>query len=638
MENREQYISNIRFIGMIDYSQHAMIVGQNNNNIRLKLKILSDSCEHLPFRDSDINVFSNDISTLKIFDSLKGEEKKNEVSDYLFDQYLIFNVKKTNHSDPTKDAVYYNATNIELRKMNETAQQNDRFKAIHFISTTTVEKIKETLIQKQYRTVVMDEMYLEIDDIELVCLTKADLKEEGFLDFTFMGDFKGNVINEKHGIKLNYENELKEIVLDKKEIGNYYISDKNIIFLEDKIVERIKLDLQKNGEKKYFISQSQTEEAQDEEEFIEYFYSICLKKGLVYSKKDLINFHTSMKTKSFVILAGMSGTGKSQLIQCYSMAIHSEIKNNRLLFIPVKPSWQDDSDLLGYLDTVNSVYRPGETGLVQFLKEASLEENKNECYIVCLDEMNLSRIEHYFSQFLSILERNSEDRSINLYNIVNSSQVYNANDFPKNIKISENVFFVGTINTDETTHKFSDKVLDRSNVIEIELQNFAEIKNKLSNFNSEKIDEESIRFNQPSFTKFKGMVALDSSGKLRINELNLLWDIHKIINKKISSSGIGMRIVNQIEKYLNNLPKGSLISREEALDIQLVQRVFTKISGSQSLLKELVNIKEEVLEGEILDLLLKYEIENLDEGISFEKSKRKLLSLAMELKEYGHTI
>lgn len=76
MENREQYISNIRFIGMIDYSQHAMIVGQNNNNIRLKLKILSDSCEHLPFRDSDINVFSNDISTLKIFDSLKGEEKK----------------------------------------------------------------------------------------------------------------------------------------------------------------------------------------------------------------------------------------------------------------------------------------------------------------------------------------------------------------------------------------------------------------------------------------------------------------------------------------------------------------------------------------------------------------------------------
>lgn len=560
------------------------------------------------------------------------------MSDYLDDQYLIFNVKKTNHSDPTKDAVYYNATNIELRKMNETAQQSDRFKAIHFISTTTVEKIKETLIQKQYRTVDMDEMYLKIDDIELVCLTKADLKEEGFLDFTFMGDFKGNVINEKHGIKLNYENELKEIVLDKKEIGNYYISDKNIIFLEDKIVDRIKINLQKNGKKKYFISQSQTEEAQDEEEFIEYFNSICLKKGLVYSKKDLINFHTSMKTKSFVILAGMSGTGKSQLIQCYSLAIHSEIKNNRLLFIPVKPSWQDDSDLLGYLDTVNSVYRPGETGLVQFLKEASLEENKNECYIVCLDEMNLSRIEHYFSQFLSILERNSEDRSINLYNIINSSQVYNANDFPKNIKISENVFFVGTINTDETTHKFSDKVLDRSNVIEIELQNFAEIKNKLSNFNSEKIDEESSRFNQPSFTKFKGMVALDSSGKLRINELNLLWDIHKIINRKISSSGIGMRIVNQIEKYLNNLPKGSLISREEALDIQLVQRVFTKISGSQSLLKDLVNIQEEVLKGEILDLLLKYESENLDEGISFEKSKRKLLSLAMELKEYGHTI
>src|SRR5699024_5029008 len=123
------------------------------------------------------------------------------------------------------------------------------------------------------------------------------------------------------------------------------------------------------------------------------FENTCKSKGLIYTKQDLYNFHTAMKTQGFVILAGMSGTGKSQLIQCYYEALYQRQSDENLLFIPVSPSWQDDSDLLGYLDTLNSVYRPGDTGLADFI----LESNKkpNECFIVCLDEMNLARVEHY---------------------------------------------------------------------------------------------------------------------------------------------------------------------------------------------------------------------------------------------------
>lgn len=106
------------------------------------------------------------------------------------------------------------------------------------------------------------------------------------------------------------------------------------------------------------------------------------------------------------------GTGKSQLIKAYSKAL--QLGENQLNFITVRPFWQDDSDLLGYADTVNSVYRPGDSGLIETLISAS--KNPDSLYLVCFDEMNLARVEHYFSQFLSVLELPEADRKIRLYN------------------------------------------------------------------------------------------------------------------------------------------------------------------------------------------------------------------------------
>src|SRR5699024_2187019 len=171
----------------------------------------------------------------------------------------------------------------------------------------------------------------------------------------------------------------------------------------------------------------------NEQNFLKRFESICLAKGLVYNKQDLINFHTAMKTQSMVILSGMSGIGKSKLVQCYYETFNYDIDTNntdysKFLFVPVIPFWQDDSDLIGYLDTLNHIYRPGESGLIDFIIEAS--QNQNELYIVCFDEMNLAKVEHYFSQFISILEREQKQRVLKLYNKETSGRVFNQLSYP----------------------------------------------------------------------------------------------------------------------------------------------------------------------------------------------------------------
>ena len=120
---------------------------------------------------------------------------------------------------------------------------------------------------------------------------------------------------------------------------------------------------------------------------------------LYYDTKDLYNFHTAMKTGSLVILAGMSGTGKSKLVQCYANAV--KLNKDQMLFVPVRPFWQDDADVIGYLDTLHNVYRPGDSGVMNILARAN--EYGEDLHIVCFDEMNLARVEHYFSQFYRYL-------------------------------------------------------------------------------------------------------------------------------------------------------------------------------------------------------------------------------------------
>lgn len=365
----------------------------------------------------------------------------------------------------------------------------------------------------------------------------------------------------------------------------------------------------------------------EQNEFIERFNQLTIRSKLHYSKRDLWNFHTAMLGDSLVVLAGLSGTGKSQLVTSYAKAL--QLSDTQIKFISVRPFWEDDSDLLGYADTVNSVYRPGDSGLIDALLEAS--RHKENIYMVCFDEMNLARVEHYFSQFLSVLEMEPSTRKIKLYNEDLENKLYNASTYPSTIEVGQNILFVGTINTDESTHQFSDKVLDRSNIISLELVPFYEIMEV-----NDYIQSDQKKRNQLKYDDFKNFKNTNPTNSLTQKEKEMFWKLHLAINSKDKNVGIGWRILKQIDEYLKNLPMQNDLSRREAIDIQLVQRVLSKIRGSDEQLSELVgkwseNDLKQV--GEFEQIINEY-----PESSDFKYTKKILFQKARELNLHGFTL
>ncbi len=221
----------------------------------------------------------------------------------------------------------------------------------------------------------------------------------------------------------------------------------------------------------------------------------------------LISSHQSLllalRTKPFVLLAGISGTGKSRIVR--ELAYASCPKNmqedpttpGNYCMVEVKPNWHDSTELLGYYSSVSKKYYL--TKFIHFLYKASLDENKNVPFFVCLDEMNLAPVEQYFAEFLSVLETRKfankhivteqlikkeefekcelpeEDDTVGNTRVQLVSDIkYSSKELEiiKHLKenglvLPENVFVIGTVNMDDTTHQFSRKVIDRAMTIEM---------------------------------------------------------------------------------------------------------------------------------------------------------------------------
>ncbi len=351
------------------------------------------------------------------------------------------------------------------------------------------------------------------------------------------------------------------------------------------------------------------------------------KRNLFYNKKDFVNIHTALKCNSLVILSGLSGTGKSAIVDIYARALGinntTSPDESRMLFIPVRPSWNDDSDLLGYVDLVHMVYRASDSGFVDFLVRAQKEENKDKLFIVCFDEMNLARVEHYFSQFLSLLERPTNQRQLQLYDKQYSGRLYNSAEYPYQIKIGDNVKFVGTVNIDESTYHFSDKVLDRANVIQLDVLNYSTM--------WEKTKYGSLVNINWSMDDYKALIVTNSDENMqRVHQL--LWDIHTLLHEASSKYGVGPRIVKSIDMYLWNLPKTNIgdFSFADGIDLQIAQRVLTKVRGPENQLGDILNSTSEKNIIQIFDAYKELSDFNVCREIVKQKQK--------ELESYGYCI
>ena len=198
---------------------------------------------------------------------------------------------------------------------------------------------------------------------------------------------------------------------------------------------------------------------------------------------------TAIKSKPFLLLAGISGTGKSRIVRELARACWEESseeyktkKPKNFEMVQVKPNWHDSSELIGYVSRVSGspVFVAGD-----FLKfVAKAWENPEVPYFLCLDEMNLAPVEQYFAEYLSVVESRKADENgvittdpilkkceeqwyFDLTALLTSDDEVRARFNKDGISIPQNLIVVGTVNMDETTFSFSRKVLDRAMTIEM---------------------------------------------------------------------------------------------------------------------------------------------------------------------------
>ncbi|TPH13254.1 McrB family protein [Litorilituus lipolyticus] len=432
----------------------------------------------------------------------------------------------------------------------------------------------------------------------------------------------------------------------------------------------------------------------------------CLDKNFYFEDDTLYNFHCCLQTKPFTILYGPSGTGKSKIAELYADFICDKNAldlNEHLCFVPVRPNWTSPSDLMGFYDYLNDQFVPSD--FYNFMVKAEADEDNP--YFLILDEMNLSVVEHYFSDFLACLESRrlvgavdhdlenwesevsdtspktaSQAAITAFFDLVDNGhliltepfdrtilrdhpimqqwvkdhskyphtkdqgfltlfksefnqkvtggttpkrlagkffqylgpnqaqlattrnydlsdlttgivqsllkqskkieqhplEIYkNANEV-KSMPIPLNLYIIGTINMDESTHALSSKVLDRANTIE--MNNVS-----IDILNTQVVQDGTLKVDNLNhiFSKIKTLPTINSAKALNQNKpelIELIYSINDGLNQY--RTNMGHRSIFEITHYINNYIAecGDESLAEEALDLQFCQKLIPKLMGA----------------------------------------------------------
>jgi len=273
---------------------------------------------------------------------------------------------------------------------------------------------------------------------------------------------------------------------------------------------------------------------------------------------------------------------------------------------------------LGYPNGLNAnEYVSPDSGALDLIIESAKEENQDKPYFLILDEMNLSHVERYFSDFLSVME--SED-IINLYcgSVRENSK---KNEIPKEIFWPKNLFIIGTVNIDETTYMFSPKVLDRANTIEFRVD-----ENNIKSFFDlpSKIDLSVLESKGISMAKSFLKIANDDSVEKDDKDTIILVKFFNEL-KKVGAE-FGYRTAIEMLLLIKKLQTISVVSKNESIDIAVMQKLLPKLHGSRSKIAKVLDalILLCLKDGQIFSIAKSNEVlpENILYPISFEKLVR----------------
>lgn len=307
---------------------------------------------------------------------------------------------------------------------------------------------------------------------------------------------------------------------------------------------------------------------------------------------------TAIKSKPFLLLAGISGTGKSRIVRELARACwdndneeYKAHKPKNFEIIQVKPNWHDSSELLGYVSRVSGepIYIAGD--FIRFIARAW--EDPEIPYFLCLDEMNLAPVEQYFAEYLSVIESRKADNEGTVttdpiikiqaqqwyYNLVNELTItedVKTRFLREGICIPQNLIVIGTVNMDETTFSFSRKVLDRAMTIEM---NYVDLYGGLTN-RYEKIGK--LSFNQLVGNAVEGVDIYDINKEVCDIAISYLQGI----NTKLEGTPfkIAYRTRNEFLLYVvNNLPYNKNDEGEELITDFVIARALDEITSMKIL-------------------------------------------------------
>lgn len=404
----------------------------------------------------------------------------------------------------------------------------------------------------------------------------------------------------------------------------------------------------------------------DYKQAVSYIQAYLKERDILYSRHIIENYLTLIRSNDLIILAGDSGSGKTNLVNSFADAI-----GGKSIIIPVKPNWTSSEDLLGYYNPLEKKYLA--TPFLEALIEA--QQNPDVPYFICLDEMNLARVEYYFADFLSKLEERNKKPEIQLYSddeashvlaelkgvvsiITGAKEKYNKNgitDFialmqdedvnnemkrafgfsdkdslikyhgdirrmlagvistPSSITIPANVRIIGAINIDETTHYLSPKILDRAHIMKFRsplLSDWDKIIREIDSYGYEdvalplvfEIDELGVRTAYPNYS-------VNDDFCIQFKELNSRF-FHPL------GVEFGMRTIRQGLNYLA-LFKDANEDKEQAINNFIIHKVLPKFTfdgNKKSGQSEKLDLLDKVLKPLLEEILESHE--NMDEEFS----------------------
>jgi len=400
-----------------------------------------------------------------------------------------------------------------------------------------------------------------------------------------------NIKRDKDHTDKQIKNNLGELEKLKTEETSLKATIETLKVLAKKYSKSLGLDENDEGKIKYrdlwhpvtFPSLDPSNQPLDEHEMLTKTARYITGQNLYFPERVLYAFHTALKVNEIsplVVLAGISGTGKSELPRRYAegMGMHSVI-------LAVQPRWDSPQDLFGFYNYLEERYKATELAraMVQFEQYNRKQwpmpadwnhDRSDRMLLVLLDEMNLARVEYYFSEFLSRLETRrgidlSDPKERAKAEIALEMGSLSKDESPIRLFPGQNVLFSGTMNEDETTQALSDKVLDRSCVLR-----FGRPK-KIKDFQPQPaIPQASNGLTLEQWTSFLNN-SLPDVDKDRVNSwINGLNDAMEKLHRPF-----GHRVAHAIKRYIANYPSWVPNRVSLAMADQVEQRILPKLRG-----------------------------------------------------------